>query len=403
MAPRMLQRAALVAPVRTPVGKFGGALRDVPAHTLASTVIEELVARSNIAPALIEDVVMGQSYANSEAPCIGRWAALDAGLPISVAGLQTDRRCGSGLQAVVTAAMMVQTGVAGAVIAGGVESMSSIEHYTTGARWGTRAGSVTMYDRLDRGRERSQPEWRFGRISGMVETAENVASRCGITRAESDEFAAESHRRAHDAWENGRFDDEVISVEVTDHKGSTVSFSRDEGIRPDTTAESLGRLRTIMLDGVVTAGNASQQNDAAAAVLVVAEDKLDEYGLKPIGFVEAWSAAGCEPSEMGLGPVSALHKLLTNTGLSMAAFDLVEINEAFACQVLGVLSRWGWDDRDRLNVNGSGISLGHPVGATGVRMLTTLTHELKRRGGGRGLLTMCIGGGQGMAASITSA
>ncbi|MDV7269235.1 beta-ketoacyl synthase N-terminal-like domain-containing protein, partial [Rhodococcus oxybenzonivorans] len=171
-----MRRAALVAPVRTAVGRFGGALRDVPAETLAATVIKETVARSGIDPILIEDVVMGQSYANSEAPCIGRWAALEAGLPISVAGLQTDRRCGTGLQALVTASMMVQTGAADVVLAGGVESMSNIEHYTTGARWGTRAGSLNLYDRLDRGRERSQPEWRFGKISGMIETAENVAT-----------------------------------------------------------------------------------------------------------------------------------------------------------------------------------------------------------------------------------
>lgn len=402
MAAQTLRRAALVAPVRTPVGKFGGALRDVSAASLASTVIKETVRRSSIAPELIEDVVMGQSYANSEAPCIGRWAALDAGLPISVAGLQTDRRCGSGLQAVITAAMMVQTGAAGVVLAGGVESMSGIEHYTTDARWGTRSGTVSMWDRLDRGRERSQPEWRFGRISGMVETAENVATRCGITRAESDAFAAESHRRAHEAWESGRFDDEIVPIDSTDRKGTVTTFARDEGIRPDTTVESLGRLRSLIPNGVVTAGNASQQNDAAAAVLVVAEDKLDEYGLEPIGFLEGWSSAGCEPAEMGLGPVPALKKLLRNSDLSMSDFDLVEINEAFACQVLGVLNQWSWDDRKRLNVNGSGISLGHPIGATGVRMLTTLTHELARRGGGRGLMSMCIGGGQGMAASITS-
>ncbi|MDI9894453.1 acetyl-CoA C-acetyltransferase [Rhodococcus sp. IEGM 1381] len=403
MAQRTFQRAAIVAPVRTAVGRFGGGFRDVPAHTLASTVIKATVARSGIAPELIEDVVMGQSYANSEAPCMGRWAALDAGLPVSAAGLQTDRRCGSGLQAIVTAAMMVQTGAAGVVLAGGVESMSGIEHYTTGARWGTRSGAVTMWDRLDRGRERSQPEWRFGKISGMVETAENVARRCGVTRAESDEYAAESHHKAHAAWEAGRFDDEVIPVDVTDRKGNVVTVARDEGIRPDTSVASLSALRAVMPNGVVTAGNASQQNDAAAAVLIVAEDKLEEYGLEPIGFVEGWSAAGCEPAEMGLGPVPALHKLLKSTELSMTDFDLVELNEAFACQVLGVLHQWKWNDRDRLNVNGSGISLGHPIGATGVRMLTTLTHELKRRGGGRGLMTMCVGGGQGMAASITSA
>nr|WP_271211715.1 acetyl-CoA C-acetyltransferase [Rhodococcus wratislaviensis]GLK37882.1 acetyl-CoA acetyltransferase [Rhodococcus wratislaviensis] len=395
-----MRRAALVAPVRTAVGRFGGALRDVPAETLAATVIKETVARSGIDPILIEDVVMGQSYANSEAPCIGRWAALEAGLPIRVAGLQTDRRCGTGLQALVTASMMVQTGAADVVLAGGVESMSNIEHYTTGARWGTRAGSLNLYDRLDRGRERSQPEWRFGKISGMIETAENVAARCGIGREESDAFAAESHAKAHAAWEAGKFDNEVIEVKITDRKGNVSVVARDEGIRPETTPETLARLRSALKDGVVTAGNASQQNDAASSMLVVAEDQLDELGLEPMGFLTGWSAAGCEPALMGLGPVAATSKLFSRTGASFDDFTLIELNEAFACQVLGVLKEWGFEDRDRLNVNGSGISLGHPIGATGARMTTTALHELRRRGGGKALLTMCIGGGQGMAAIV---
>ena len=398
-----MRRAALVAPVRTAVGRFGGGLRDVPAETLAATVIKETVARSGIDPELIEDVAMGQSYANSEAPCIGRWAALEAGLPISVAGLQTDRRCGTGLQALVTASMMVQTGAVDVVLAGGVESMSNIEHYTTGARWGTRAGSLNLYDRLDRGRERSQPEWRFGKISGMIETAENVASRCGISREESDAFAAESHAKAHAAWEAGKFDDEVIEVKITDRKGNVTVVARDEGIRPETTPETLARLRSALKDGVVTAGNASQQNDAASSMLVVAEDQLDELGLEPMGFLAGWSAAGCEPALMGLGPVAAASKLFQRTGASFDDFTLIELNEAFACQVLGVLKEWGFEDRDRLNVNGSGISLGHPIGATGARMTTTALHELRRRGGGKALLTMCIGGGQGMAAIVEGA
>ncbi len=397
-----MTRAALVAPVRTAVGRFGGSLKDVPAVALASAVIKETVTRSGIDPELIEDVAMGQSYANSEAPCIGRWAALDAGLPVSVAGLQLDRRCGTGLQALITAAMMVQTGAANVVLAGGVESMSNVEHYTTGARWGARSGGLQLHDRLDRGRERSQPEWRFGKISGMIETAENVAARCGITREESDAMAAESHRRAHTAWEEGRFDDEIVPVETTDRKGNVTLFARDEGIRPDSTTESLGKLRSVTPGGVVTAGNASQQNDAAASLLVVAEDKLDEYGLEAIGYLESWTAAGCDPATMGLGPVAATQKLFDRTGFGFDDFDLVELNEAFACQVLGVLKQWGWDDRARLNVNGSAISLGHPIGATGARMATTALHELKRRGGGRALVTMCIGGGQGMAASITT-
>lgn len=398
-----MTRAALVAPARTAVGRFGGALKDVPAVKLATTVVQETVARSGIDPERIDELALGQSYANSEAPCIGRWVALDAGLALSVAGLQTDRRCGTGLQALVTATMMVQTGAAEVVVAGGVESMSTIEHYTTDARWGARSGGLQLFDRLDRGRERSQPQWRFGPISGMIETAENVAAKYGITRAESDLLAAESHHRAHKAWESGRFDAEVVPVEVADRKGNVTAFARDEGIRPDTSPDSLAKLRSVRSDGVVTAGNSSQQNDAAAAVLIVAEDRLDELGLEPMGFLEDWTAAGCDPALMGLGPVAAVDKLFARTGRTFADFDLVELNEAFACQVLGVLEGWGWGDRDRLNVNGSGISLGHPIGATGVRMLTTALHELERRGGDRALLTMCIGGGQGMAVSVTSA
>ncbi|MDI9914122.1 acetyl-CoA C-acetyltransferase [Rhodococcus sp. IEGM 1379] len=398
-----MKRAALVAPVRTAVGRFGGGLRDVAAETLASTVIKETVRRSGIDPARIDDVAMGQSYANSEAPCIGRWAALDAGLPISVAGFQTDRRCGTGLQAIVTAAMMVQTGAADVVVAGGVESMSGIEHYTTGARWGTKAVGLQLFDRLDRGRERSQPEWRFGKISGMIETAENVAQRLGISRDQSDQFAVESHRKAVSARDSGLFESEIVSVELTDRKGNITVFRTDEGIRDDTSMEALSRLRAVAPGGVVTAGNASQQNDAASAMLVVAEDRLDELGLEPIGFLDSWAAAGCEPSLMGLGPVAAVSKLFARGGGSFADFELVELNEAFACKVLGVVKEWGFEDLDRLNVNGSGISLGHPVGATGARMATTALHELSRRGGGKALLTMCIGGGQGLAAVVESA
>src|SRR5580658_4528373 len=226
------RRAAIVAPLRTPVGTFGGSLRDVPVAVLARTAID---------PELIDDVSFAQSYASGETPCIGRWAALQAGLPVSVPGFQIDRRCGGGLQAVITAAMMVQTGAADVVLAGGVESMSNVEHYTTSMRWGARAGNQVLYDRLDRGRERSQPEWRFGKISGMIETAENLAARYGITRDEADAYAARSHQRAAAAWAAGRFDDEVVPVQVPQRRGEPVTVSRDEGVRPDSTPEALGR------------------------------------------------------------------------------------------------------------------------------------------------------------------
>lgn len=393
-----MRRAAIVAPVRTPVGTFGGTLRSVPVEALAATVIRATLARSGIDPGRVEDVVFAQSYASSETHCVGRWAALEAGLPVEVPGMQLDRRCGGGLQSIVTAAMMVQSGAADVVIAGGVESMSNIEYYTTDMRWGARSGSVRMHDRLERGRERSQPESRFGYISGMIETAENLARQYGITREAADAFAARSHQRAAEAWEAGRFDDEVVPVSVPQRKGDPMLFARDEGVRADTTVESLAKLRVLMKDGTVTAGNASQQNDAAAACLIVAEDRLAELNVTPMAYLTGWAAAGCEPAMMGIGPVPAVQKLLKKTGLTLDQIDLVELNEAFACQVLAVLKGWGWDDSSRLNVNGSGISLGHPIGATGVRMLATLLHELERRKGRYGLETMCIGGGQGIAA-----
>ena len=396
-----MRRAAIVAPVRTAVGTFGGSLRPLRAEDLAATVVEATVARSGVDPGRIEDVVFAQSYANSEAPCIGRWVALHANLPVEIPGLQIDRRCGGGLQAVITAAMTVQTGAADVVIAGGVESMSNIEHYTTTARWGARSGNQMLYDRLDRGRERSQPSWRFGEISGMIETAENLASDYGIDREAADAFAARSHQRAAAAVKSGAFDDEIVAVEVPQRRGDPSTFDRDEGVRPDTTTATLASLRTLSAGGTVTAGNSSQQNDAAAACLVVAEDRLDELGLEPLGYLEGWAAVGCEPSRMGIGPVGAVEKLFGRTGFGFEELSLIEINEAFAVQVLAVLSGWGLklaDVDDRLNVNGSGISLGHPIGATGVRILTTMLHELRRRGGGLALETMCIGGGQGIAA-----
>lgn len=400
----MTRRAAIVAPLRTPIGKFGGAFRNLPIEDLGAAAVKAVVERTGIDPALIEDLVFAQSYANSETPCIGRWLALSAGLPVSVPGLQLDRRCGGGLQSIATAAMMVQTGACDVVLAGGVESMSRIEYYTNDMRWGKRSGSTTFYDRLDRGRERSQPVDRFGVISGMVETAENLARDYKISREASDRFSAASHRKAAAAWTDGRFAKEVIPVTVPQRKGDPVVISEDEGIRADTTPESLGKLRAIMKDGVVTAGNASQQNDAAAACLIVAEDKLEALGLTPSAFLVGWAAAGCEPSHMGIGPVPSTRRVLERTGLRLDQMDLIEVNEAFACQVLSVLKEWGIEDDDpRLNVNGSGISLGHPIGATGSRIMTTLLHEMPRRKARYGLETMCIGGGQGMAAIFESA
>ncbi|HIG39407.1 MAG: acetyl-CoA C-acetyltransferase [bacterium] len=393
-----MRRAAIVNPLRTAVGKYLGSLQTLNAEDLGAVVIRELVAQTGIDPERIEEVIFAQGYPSGEAPCIGRWSALAADLPLHVAGTQIDRRCGSGLQAVANAAMMVQTGAADVVIAGGAESMSNVEYYTTSMRGGARAGSVTLHDRLERGRVRSQPEARFGVISGMIETAENLATEYQITREAADEYAVQSHQRAQTAWDEGKFSEELVSVTVPQRKGDPIVFDRDEGVRGDANMDSMARLKPLLKDGIVTAANASQQNDAASACFVVAEDKLEELGLEPIAYFNGWAASGCHPATMGIGPVPAVAKLMQRLGFGWHDLDLVELNEAFACQVLAVLKGWGWYDADKLNVNGSGISLGHPIGATGGRIMSTMLYELQRREGKYALETMCIGGGQGIAA-----
>ena len=396
-----MRRAAIVAPIRTAVGKFGGALSSMTAGELGAVILKALIERTKIDPERVDDVIFAQGYGNGEAPCISHWSWLLAGFPESVPGYQLDRRCGSGLQAIVNAAMMVQTGVSDIVIAGGCESMSNVEHYTTELRKGVRAGNMTLHDRLTRGRVMSQPVERYGVISGMIETAENLAKDYGITREACDAYAMRSHQNAAKAWANGVFDDELVPVAVPQRKGDPVLFAHDEGYRADATLESLGALRALE-KGVVTAGNASQQNDAAAACLVVAEDKLEELGLEPIAYFHSWAAAGCDPSRMGIGPVPATERLFARNGLGWNDIGVVELNEAFAPQVLSCLKGWGWSEddsrMDMLNVNGSGISLGHPIGATGGRILANLTREMQRREARYGLETMCIGGGQGIAA-----
>jgi len=395
------RRAAIVSPLRTPVGRFLGTLAPLTAGELGAAILKALIERSGIDPERVDDVVFSQGYGSGEAPAIGHWSWLAAGLPLEVPGYQLDRRCGSGLQAVVSAAMMIEAGHADVVVAGGCESMSNVEHYTTALRGGVKAGNVELWDRLTRGRLMSQPVERFGVITGMIETAENLAKDYGITREEADAFAVRSHRNAAAAWEAGRFDAQLVPLEVPQRRGDPVAFTRDEGFRPDARMASLAGLRALE-GGVVTAGNASQQNDAAAACLVVAEDKLAELGLEPMLWFSGYAAAGCDPSRMGIGPVPAVERLFARTGMGWNDIGLVELNEAFAPQVLAVLKGWGWSEddsrREILNVNGSGISLGHPIGATGGRILADMAHEMHRREVRFGLETMCIGGGQGMAA-----
>ncbi len=390
-------------PLRTPVGRYGGMFVDVPAADLAARVIEELLSRTGIDPDSVDDVIFGQCYPNGEAPAIGRVAALNAGMPVTVPGLQLDRRCGSGLQAVLDAAMRVQTGVADLVIAGGAESMSRAEYYSESIRWGAKGAPAALHDRLARGRVtaggRNHPV-----PGGMLETAENLRRKYRIPRREQDELAVESHRRAVAAIEEGRFADEIVPVTVPRRKRDPLVIDRDEHPRADTTVDGLAKLRPIMQredpDATVTAGNASGQNDGAAACLVTTRANSEKLGLRPLARLVTWAVAGVAPAGMGIGPVPSTAKALGRAGLSLADMDLIELNEAFAAQALAVTREWGFGaaDFERTNVNGSGISLGHPVGATGVRILATLLRELDRRDGLYGLETMCIGGGQGLTA-----
>jgi acetyl-CoA C-acetyltransferase len=398
-----MREAVFCEPLRTPVGRFGGVFRDVPAVDLASTVLRALVERTGIEPEQVDDVLLGQCYPNGEAPAIGRVAALDAGFPVTTPGLQLDRRCGSGLQAIVYGAMQVQTGVSDVVIAGGVESMSQVELYSTRARWGARSGGLMLDDRLVRARVTAGGR-NFPVPGGMLETAENVRAEHGIEREAQDRLALRSHQRAVAAQEEGRFDAEIVPVEVPQRRGEPLSVDRDEHPRADASLESLARLTPVMSasdpEATVTAGNASGQNDGASACLITTPERAESLGLRPLGRLVSWAVAGVPPRLMGIGPLPASARALERAGLALDDFDLIELNEAFASQVLACTRQWGFadDDHERINVNGSGISLGHPVGATGGRILATLLREMDRREARLGLETMCIGGGQGMAA-----
>jgi acetyl-CoA C-acetyltransferase len=395
--------AVICEPLRTPVGGFGGSLRDVPVQELAATVIRALMQRTGLPPGDVHDVILGHCYPTMDAPAIGRVAALDAGLPVTASGLQIDRRCGSGLQAVLYAAMQVQTGTSDLLLAGGAESMSNAPFYSSAMRWGVKAGpGVLLQDGLARGRVTAGGQ-NHPVPGGMIETAENLRAEYRISREEQDEYAVRSHQRAAAATEAGRFADEIVPVVIAGRKGETV-VDRDEHIRPDSSVETLAKLRPIMgkddPEATVTAGNASGQNDGAAVAVVTTLEKAAELGLRPLARLVSWGVAGVPPRTMGIGPVPATAKALAQAGVKLADVDLIELNEAFASQVLAVTREWGFTDADfeRTNVNGSGISLGHPVGATGGRILATLLREMDRRDARYGLETMCIGGGQGLAA-----
>jgi 3-oxoadipyl-CoA thiolase len=396
--------------LRTPIGRYGGALAGVRPDDLAAIAIRALIERSGIDARLVEDVILGCAHlAGEDNRNVARMAALLAGLPVEVAGQTVNRLCGSGLQAVASAAHAIAAGDGALFIAGGVESMTRAPLVVAKPEAAWPRGNATIYD--------TTLGWRFTNPAlaeshypySMGETAENVAERYGISRADQDAFALESQRRYAAAAEAGRFADELVPVQVAGRKGQVTVVAADEHPRPDTTIEALAKLRPAFggaqrtrppgltpSGGSVTAGNASGINDGAAALLVMSEEQARELGLAPLARIVTTAVAGVDPAFMGIGPVPATRKALARAGLSVADLGLVELNEAFAAQSLACVRELGLDPA-RVNVNGGAIALGHPLGASGARILTTLIHELRRRGGRYGLATMCIGVGQGIA------
>ncbi|WP_084399772.1 acetyl-CoA C-acetyltransferase [Henriciella aquimarina] len=397
-----MRDVVICSPLRTPVGGFGGSFRDVQAHDLASHVVKELMARTKLPAEAVEDSVFAQCYPSMEAPALGRVVALDAGLTTGTAGIQIDRRCGSGLQGVIYAIMQIATGASDVMIAGGAESMSNAPFFSTHMRWTIKGDGLMLHDGLTRGRYTAGGK-NHPVPGGMIETAENLRRDYDISREAQDEFAYNSHMKAAAAQKSGKFAEEIVPYTIKGRKGDTI-VSEDEHIRPDSSLEKLSTLRAIFgkkdPEATVTAGNASGQNDGAAACIVCTREAADKYGLKPLARLVSWSVAGVGPEVMGIGPVPSSQKAMDRAGLKLSDIDVIELNEAFAAQVLACTKALGFEDEDyeRLNVNGSGISLGHPVGCTGVRILTTMLNEMERREARYGLETMCIGGGQGLAA-----
>ena len=415
-----MENVVIAAGARTPIGRFGGALREVPVHELGALVLNAAVQRAGIEPGRVEDVIVGQSYQNGECANAGRFALLAAGWPESVPALTLDRRCCSGVDAVLFGVMKIQTGNAEVVVAGGMESMSRAELYLPGdikwglggrvdPKWGFMPGGhgalamwgIPFYDRIQRARVMSQPVARYGELNSMMSWAENAARAEGIDRQAADEWAARSHARAVAAQREGRFAEEIVPVPLKGGKAGEALFAADETPRPDTTVEKLARLKPVYPEGVCTAGNSSSENDGAAALVLSSESKARELGLQILGRFVAGAHAACDPTLTYPAVPAAVEKALAKAGLGIEDIDLFEIQEAFAVQVLADAKLMGirpadWDRR--INVNGSGISLGHPIGATGVMRLVTLLNQMERQGARRGLITICGGGGQGIAA-----
>lgn len=413
-----MKDAVIVSAARTPVGRYMGALKDVPAYDLAALILNAVVDRVDISPELIDEVIMGQSYQNGEYVNIARMAALAAGWPESVTGVTLDRRCCTGLDVVCFAAMKIASGQADMVVAGGVESMSTAEFYLPGSiKWGVGGqkgmprghGDLSMwglpfYDRIQRARVMSQPDARYGILPSMMSWAETAAEEERISREACDRWALASHRKACAAVDAGKFAEEIVPVTVPRPKGQSLIVDRDEGPRADTSLEALARLKPV-LGGVCTAGNSSSENDGAAAVIVTSAKKAAELGLEPMGRLVSFDVAGDDPRKAYATVPKAVGKALKKGSLSLDQIDLIEIQEAFAAQVLADLKQMGLpEDRyDRVNVNGSGISLGHPIACTGTRVLVTLLHEMRRSNMRYGLECICGGGGLGIAAIIEKA
>lgn len=382
----------IVSAVRTPVGRYGGSLKSLNSGQLAAIAIKEAINRAGISSDQVDEVILGEVRQTTESSNVARVAALRAGLPEAVPAFTVNRLCASGMQAVASGAQQIAMGQAEIVIAGGTESMSNAPIYLRNSRFGGDNAKL-----VDSNTEAGQqPNEIYGNQLGMGITAENVAERFSISREDQDRFALESQRRAAAAMKNNRFQDEIVPVEIKGKKGTAV-FSVDEHPRPETTLEALGRLRPAFREnGTVTAGNACGRNDGAAAFVLTSGAHANKLGLKPLGRIVDWAAAGVSPEVMGIGPVPAVKKLLERTGLSLNDIGLMELNEAFASQSLAVIRELALDP-ERVNVNGGAIALGHPLGATGAKIMTTLLYEMIRRGEKRGIATLCVGGGQGMA------
>jgi len=390
----MNEEVVLLSGVRTAIGTFGGSLKDVAPAELGRIVVAEAIGRAGIAPADVGHVVMGQVMPSQPGDAyLARLAGVNAGVPVSAPALTLNRLCGSGIQAIISAAQMLTLGETDFAVAGGAESMSKAPHYVTTARFGQKMGAIEMQDGLTGALTDPFEKYHMGM------TAENLAERNKVSRADQDALAAESHRRAAAAIADGRFKEQIVPVEIRTRKG-VVPFDTDEHVKGDTTAESLGSLKPVFRkDGSVTAGNASGINDGAAALVLATASAAQAKGLRPRARVVAWGHAGVEPSLMGLGPVAAVPIALKRAGLTLDQIDVVEANEAFASQTFAVMHELDLDPA-KTNPNGSGISLGHPVGATGAIITVKLLHELERIAGRYGLATMCIGGGQGIALII---